>query len=221
MLVHQLMPAHYALENLQNRRLKVSLLNDLNDPFELIGARMERSGIRRQMREWKNHMAEITRLLCFSKKFSNPVLWSHYADKHRGVCLAFEIPDDYLHEVTYASARLGLDLEQEVSRPGGISEQHAFSLLTTKFLDWQYEEEVRMFVKPHEVLHVGDLQFFPFSNLLSLRKILLGPRCNLDLQTIRAALQPQDRQVEIHSTRLAFQSYRVIRTPYLPIHARS
>ncbi len=214
MLVYQLMSEKHGVENLQKRRLKVSLLNDLNDPFELIGARILSSALRSQMYEWKNHMAGITRLLCFSKKFANPLLWSHYADKHRGICLGFEVPDDYLNEVTYASARLGFDLEQEMKRHGGISKQHAFSLLTTKFQDWQYEEEVRMFVQSHEVEHEGGLQFFPFSETLALRKVLLGPRCTLDPQKLRESLHPQDRQLKyiqpgLHLSLIALSERRI------------
>jgi len=32
-------------------------------------------------------------LLCFSRNWHNPVLWSHYADKHRGICPGFDADD--------------------------------------------------------------------------------------------------------------------------------
>lgn len=214
MRVFQLMPAHFALENIRNRRLKVSLLEDLNDPFELLGVRLERSGHRQVIRQWQRHMAKISRLLCFSRKYTNPVLWSHYADKHRGMCLAFDVPDRFLSEVTYAPARLEIDFELETKNPSGVSTETVQRLLTTKFVDWQYENEVRMFVRPEEVVNDGGLQFYPFGDDLSLRDVYLGPRCTVTPKQVRDAFRPEDERALVNATRLAFKSYHVIRTPW-------
>jgi len=219
MLVYQLMPAQFALEDIRKRRLKVSLLEDLNDPFELLSARLERSNQRTQIRNWREYMATISRMLCFSRKYMNPVLWSHYADKHRGICLAFEVPDHLLHEITYAPARLEIDFELEAKNPGGVSHQTVQKLLTTKFADWQYENEVRMFVRPEEVIHDSDLQFYPFGNNLSLRAVYLGPRCMVSQKEVRDAFRSEEQRVKVHATRLAFKSYHVIRTPW-PSHGK-
>ena len=32
-------------------------------------------------------------IACFAKNGSNQLMWSHYADQHRGVCLCYEFPD--------------------------------------------------------------------------------------------------------------------------------
>jgi hypothetical protein len=40
-------------------------------------------------------------MLCFSRDWHNPVQWSHYADKHRGICLGFDVPDSLLVPVQY------------------------------------------------------------------------------------------------------------------------
>lgn len=214
MLVYQLMPAQFALDDIRKRRLKVSLLEDLNDPFELLSARLERSDLRTQMRSWREYMATISRMLCFSRKYMNPVLWSHYADKHRGICLAFEVPDQFLNEITYAPARLEIDFELEAKNPGGVSHQTVQKLLTTKFADWQYENEVRMFVRPEEVVHDSGLQFYPFGDDLALRAVYLGPRCTVTPNEVRDAFRSEEQRVKVHATRLAFKSYHVIRTPW-------
>ena len=31
-------------------------------------------------------------ILCFSRNWDNLLLWSHYGDRHMGVCLGFDIP---------------------------------------------------------------------------------------------------------------------------------
>lgn len=144
----------------------------------------------------------------------NPVLWSHYADKHRGIALAFDIPDKFLHEVTYAPSRLEIDFEAEAKRQDGVSLVTVQKLLTTKFLDWQYEDEIRMFVRPEETIQDGDFEFMPFGPNLKLAGIYLGPRCKATLSDVKAALRAEEESAEVHSTRLAFKSYHVVRTPW-------
>ena len=89
------------------RRLKLAMLEDMNDPFELLGIELKTPEDRAFFQEQlKPEMNRTIGLLCFSRKWSNPVLWSHYADKHRGLCLGFDIPDLRAKEVTYVGRRL-------------------------------------------------------------------------------------------------------------------
>ena len=64
---------------------------------------------RRVMQELKAHYNEEIGLLCFSKNWDNPVQWAHYADKHRGLCLGFDVVDSFLAEVKYKEERLPAD----------------------------------------------------------------------------------------------------------------
>ena len=218
MRVYQYMSAEHALQNLRNRRLKVSLLDGLNDPFELLGAQLERAHHRQQMRKWRNYMVEISRLLCFSTTYMNPVMWSHYAEKHRGICLALRVPDELLVRVQYDASRLVVDFEKESRQVGGISQELVGRLLRTKYADWEYESEVRMFVRPEEVELDNGLQFFPFGDNLQLEAVYVGPRCIVKRDDVRRALRAQEERVLVHATRLAFKSYRVLRTPWQTRH---
>ena len=42
MRVYHFISAEYALDDLRKRRLKVSFLEDMNDPFELLGGSLKR-----------------------------------------------------------------------------------------------------------------------------------------------------------------------------------
>lgn len=212
MIAYQLMPAVHAIDDLRKRRLKVSFLADMNDPFELLAPRLDRANHRIAFHRWREDMNKKTRVLCFSRDWSNPVLWSHYADKHRGICLGFEIPDEYVLEINYENSRLELQIEKQLEKFGTVGGDIATKVMTTKFVDWQYEKEVRMFVKSREVYEEIGLHFYPFDQSLILKEVVVGARSSVSLKEIRAAIQPQDKDVEIISTRLAFKSYRVIRT---------
>ena len=83
---------------------------------------------------------------CFSKDYDNILLWSHYTNGHKGICLGFDfsVPYDYLlHplEVVY-SKDLPLVKEKNEILKG----------LLTKSPDWQYENEFRIVV-PEAGLH--------------------------------------------------------------------
>ena len=104
--VYHFVTQQYAIDDLAKQRLKVARLDDLNDPFELAALELSDRGMRRAYRAFAREMAEKFGVICFSRSWHNPVLWSHYAEKHKGVCFGFDIPDDVLLPVRYTGARL-------------------------------------------------------------------------------------------------------------------
>jgi len=76
---------------------------ELNDPFEFLGVDLSDPDFRRQIKATKKTLSESRGLLCFSKNWHNPVLWGHYADKHRGICLGFDMPEDLPTKVDYVT----------------------------------------------------------------------------------------------------------------------
>jgi hypothetical protein len=73
--------------------LKLSRIYDLNDPFELTPFDLTDAGIREAFLKTRDEVGEERGLLCFSSGWSDPVIWAHYSDRHRGLCLGFEIAD--------------------------------------------------------------------------------------------------------------------------------
>lgn len=209
MRVYHLLSERYALDDLRGRRLKVSLLADMNDPFELLGGALKVRAHRRAFNRFKEGMAKKCGVLCFSRSWSNPVLWSHYADKHHGVCLGFEVPDKFLTPVSYQAKRLEMNLERQLAA-GVIDDKLGITLLTTKFEDWRYEDELRMFIKPDEMAEETGLYFFDFSPELVLKEVVIGVRSNLPLGNVLAAVDARDRPVQVKKARLAFRSFRII-----------
>ncbi len=116
-------------------------LHELNNPFELLGAELATETLRiafsKSMREW----SELFGVICFSQGSSNPLLWSHYGDRHRGMCLGFNLADQYIMPITYSADRLKLDIERRFSE-GTLDESIMRQILTTKFQDWAYEAKL-------------------------------------------------------------------------------
>lgn len=86
----------HGLDDLRRQHLKISRLDDLNDPFELWAIAQPDRRVRQALKNTKDEMAQQCGLLCFSLDWHNPLLWSHYADRHRGIALGFDIDDQIL-----------------------------------------------------------------------------------------------------------------------------
>ncbi len=215
------MSEKWALESLHKKRLKLSLFKDMNDPFELLCVELGSPQDRVVFQTLKDETNRSVGVLCFSKAWSNPVLWSHYADKHRGLALGFDIPDEWAMEVNYTGAMLKAELEH--SLPSETNSSFGDKLLTTKFSHWQYEKEVRTIIKLEDSHSEGELYFLPYCNAMRLREVIIGPRSEFTATQVAEKIDPCPDDVEITKARLAFRSFEVVRDRSLPkvtVHAQ-
>ncbi len=205
---------NHALDVLKNQRVKVSRFDDLNDPFELYAAELSDKRHRAAFRRFKKEMAQRFGLLCFSRSWESPLLWSHYGDRHRGVALEFEIEDDRVNEVSYQPNRLLLDIEKKLS-VGRLDQTDVDRILRTKFKQWEYEDEVRVFVDLNDPPDENGLHFCALGDGMSLVGLVQGPLCELKEREIASAL-PKGRSVILTKARLAFRRFAVVPNQAVP-----
>ena len=205
--VYYLTAAQYALSNIALRRIKIARFEDLNDPFELLGAHLGQSQFRPALRAIRKEINARRGLVCFSRAWRNPLLWGHYADKHTGICLGFDVPDRDLAPVIYAKSLLRIDADEKGAPV--LSEKVINKLQRTKYFDWRYEREMRLFVElDGKPLESGNY-FLPFSFRLKLREVILGPKCELDIGAVRTLVASFHPNVEVVKARIAFTMFRV------------
>jgi hypothetical protein len=138
MRVYHLLSARYALKTLDEHRIKISTFSDLNDPFELCPFRIDSAEDQEGLARASEQLAAFCGIVCFSPSWHNPVLWSHYGDKHKGIGLGFDVSDNHLIRVNYVRERL--PRSQRAEDIWTLTQQW----FSTKFEHWQYEEEVRL-----------------------------------------------------------------------------
>lgn len=83
-------------------------------------------------------IVERVRISCFTTKKDNVLMWSHYADCHRGICIG--LSTDYMQEgqlFMYAKVNYSKNFPK-------LKQLNNNSLMYTKSLDWKYENEYRM-----------------------------------------------------------------------------
>jgi hypothetical protein len=141
---------------------------------------------------------ERYRILCLSSKPDSIVMWSHYADKHRGVCLQFSADEEEFsgaYRVEYSETYPSFKLADE-------SLERKLLPLVTKSTAWSYEDEYRVIAEEHALalsaksLHTHD--GFLTIPLASLTSIILG--CEMDgaaRESVREIVRRSGRAVAL------------------------
>ena len=137
---------------------------------------------------------------CFSSSYKNPLLWSHYGDQHKGICVGYGVerdPAPELNKVVYGGDRaiqtstlMAAFLEKDVEAKNDLDR----AVFLRKARGWDYEREWRL---------IGN-QGVQDSPLL-LKEVVFGLRCtNAIKHTVVTVLSGRDNDVkffEIHSVR--------------------
>ena len=210
MRVYHLVGREHGLQNIRHRRLKIAEIEDLNDPFELRSLSSPDTDVRRAVDMTRAQLAINRGMLCFSASWHNPVLWSHYADKHYGLALGFDVEDACLAQVTYRRHRLPFSPATLSGDPAEAEEQMLL-LLTTKYSHWRYEEEWRAFLGLEDRDASTKLCFAEFSDRIRLREVIVGARSTASRAEVADALGALATEVRATKARLAFRSFRVVR----------
>jgi len=198
--------AEFGLKNLKDSRLKISTISDLNDPFEFMGYRFKD---RKERVDWRGRIKSYFKnkgIICFCRDWRNPVIWSHYADKHRGIALGFDVQSYGTIPVKYRTTRLDRPNKTEVLQT------HITDLMQNsiayKFSHWKYEKEVRTLENLDNRNTENGLYFKEFDACLRLKEIIIGCRSEITSKTLH---QNTDlKGIEVRTARLAFKSFDVV-----------
>lgn len=131
---------------------------ELNDPMEGIYFYNENSVNKAMVRKIKGEKERLG-ICSFSRTSLSALMWSHYANAHKGVVIELEVnPKNTIHPIKYEGPSY---VEHAMSHG---SHQTAINILTHKSESWIYEEESRVFVKKEKFLGVN------------ITKVILGSR---------------------------------------------
>jgi hypothetical protein len=206
MRLYHLLPHQWGLVAINNKRIKISRFSDLNDPFELFGARLLSQNERVAFRNWKDKMDEKYGMICFSENWRSPVLWSHYGEKHHGLCLGFEVPSENTCPVRYQSSRLRIEA-------AALDEALTMKILTTKFSEWAYEREVRVFERLENSDPKDGNFYMNFGENIKLKEVIVGALNNISRKEVISNLETagfNTSKIKLTKARLAFNSYAIV-----------
>lgn len=208
MLVYHFTDAKTAMLILRGRKLKVSRFSELNDPFELQALNLKSKLARRAMSRTFEQVDADRGIICFSKDWSNPVQWAHYADRHRGICLGFELPADWLREVVYIEHRVAEDDFRRMIENG--DDEALVNLSFSKFSHWAYEQEVRTLCTLEDPEDDGG-HYVYFHQGIRLREIIVGARNMTSTKRELRGAANGIPTLKIFKARAAFQTFTMTR----------
>ena len=146
-------------------------------------------------------VADVTGVYCVTTKPDNLLMWAHYADNHRGICLEFSgamaLTVGIPMKVQYSDKRTPIEMYRKQSNALELA-------LCTKSSDWEYEDEWRI-IRPAYEGGSGPATFFP----TQLTGIIIGAMATqetVDLVKRWAAAKPEPltlRQATLNKRRYA------------------
>lgn len=146
-------PKKYALKALSEGTICFTDLYSQNDPFEAMGFYRKTSDYESdklfdsQLQELVDqHITEDDRaflrnqcrIFCATTQCDRPLMWAHYAQSHRGICVGYHRQDiqkycEILDDVKYRDHPLEKDFTYD----------NVERFLLLKATDWEYEKEIR------------------------------------------------------------------------------
>ena len=212
--VYHVMQGKWALVAIDDQRLKISRFEDLNDPFELLAMNRHTQAARKASKQFRAAVNASQGLLCFGADWSSSVMWSHYADKHKGICLGFDVRRSLLQEVKYKDSRLRLALG-DTADPAALSPELQHQLTCTKAKTWSGPRR-----------NTGDSSIYgppcpnrrttssPSTTTCASQRSFSETRCPENLDAVRKRLERKHPSVIAFKARLAYRSFRVVLNGY-------
>ncbi|MCW7493560.1 DUF2971 domain-containing protein [Leptospira sp. 2 VSF19] len=161
----------------------------------------------------KENMTALSKeysIVCFSKVWDNHLLWSHYANAHKGLCYAYGFDSGItadmrsIVEVGNIYQATLFDIIYTNVWPEYLRDHEEFSrrILYTKSLVWEYEKEVRLILRKERGLQTIKKE--------SLRALIFGMKFDPDLiDPIIKQFQDRGYKIEFYIIKMKLGSYEL------------
>jgi hypothetical protein len=144
----------HGLDILKYKALKLSRIDDYNDPFEFKIGKSSDPRNNEIFEDLYKFQKESYRILCFTARENSVVMWGHYSKNHSGILIKFDTDKIILNNqklcgviepVDYQTEMIKIPdnfFSLEVEKQSDIIRKNTFK----KYIDWKYEEEHRVII---------------------------------------------------------------------------
>lgn len=200
----------YSLSDLVNQEITLVHPSEFNDPFDTLVLPWTK-GFDKHCKEKKHILPYISsfdyyRVRSFvkdmptNKAYKNVLMWSHYANEHRGFCIKYRIAKDFIKKTSLSMCFRPIIYSKKSEKKNidvrTIDTDLAFC---TKQSMWKYENEVRLIAyMPESNSHFSSI---PMGDLCKIEAIYFGIRFNDNsIKTIKNILNDADiKYYRMHS----------------------
>ena len=145
--LYKYVSAKYVKDILDNHRLYLNDGKCFNDPFEIMVMDKDTSNAK---------LIDGLHILSLTNSFQNKLMWSHYSDSYKGVCLTVKVPNHLVYPMCYSTKRVYTDsdidglianskkiVKKSVEKSFvGMSKEKKIAYIKDK--RWMYEKEYRI-----------------------------------------------------------------------------
>jgi hypothetical protein len=216
-LLYRFLSAEAAIKTIEMRSFRVGRLLELNDPYEWLpgidGIIPEALGFTNRCRDnYLKDMNEDFGMISFSETVSDAVLWSHYADSHRGIAIEVDhLVNKQLHKVTYSQIRPTVPVHF-INQQEQYDEQMRGILLKSvmqKSLSWSYEKGYRVLEDLMSCQVAQGMYFLKIpENFIT--RVIIGARSTVSPNYVRRTLEINGlTNVQVVKARRSIKTYDI------------
>jgi len=185
------------IKEITDTEIYFSSRSQFNDPFD---CNIKIQGLSPSEQLEIDSILEETGIFCLSEVNDNPLMWSHYADSHKGVCVEY---------VTSENRIFGCDLIRAdyvkcyptFSSTDYPDQAHIRRYLSAKSIHWEYEREWRV------IYHSLGIQNAPTNELTA---VILGCRISdHDRRAILEAIAMRKETTAVYQSRLDEKAFQL------------
>lgn len=163
---------------------------------------------------------------CFSKRNDSILMWSHYADSHRGACIEFEVDDSLFKDIEYNDDKCFFDIYSTVEKllienfkgkESDLENKEMINIILKPFYskakDWSYEKETRIVIHEKEVSKYPITLTDSYYLNLKIKRIYIGSKVNdndYDLNDLYAEANSRYGNVGFVYMKLKETEYRIV-----------
>lgn len=174
---------------------------DMNDPMEgVFGALGHKDEEKRRVVEQLRWRKERTGICCFSETPNNELMWAHYADEFRGICIAYDFSTLRQNlQSNGAFTRLFYTERPPHLKVANVEFETAVRrILSSKSQKWAYEREWRLFT--------DEMRRIAYHPPKVVTHIYIGSRMP---EPIQDEIRTRMRAAKVRITKMDLSGYRV------------
>jgi hypothetical protein len=153
-------------------------------------------------------MISERRVYCLTPDAESILMWSHYADNHRGICLEFGVFNDLFSKARQIAYRS--EYPRWMPHEFEVQQERTIEIILTKAADWSYEREFRIVSlmpgsAPHWLRAQGDFFRLPAA---ALKSIIVG--CESDCEAVSRVVKEHAPQLPLKRAVRSSRHYRLV-----------
>jgi hypothetical protein len=183
---------HYLNEHGIDLKTEIKDISDIPEKYR----NQIYNGIQQILKQNQHQYLYDTGCTCFSERNDHILMWSHYADGHKGFCLEFNTsfkPFQNAMQVNYSYDFPSINIKKLITDHQAL-DKDLLSPILTKHKFWCYEKEWRIFHKePHKPYGYG---------VDALNAVYFGASANeTDIEIVCLILQGQSKNIKFYKAR--------------------